>query len=284
MMENKQISSEITAIILTYNEENNIRRCLSHLTWTDRIILVDSGSTDNTVEYAKEFGCDIYYNPWPGFAEQRNWAIDHTDIKTQWVLFIDGDEEVTPAMQEEIVYTLKNTDFDAFYICYKVIFLGRWVKRSSDFPVWHPRIVRTGYVRFRNAITSHGETWDVDGEAGYIRESYIHYSFSKGLSFWFEKHNRNSSMECDAFFTIKKSVTEAICGILDRDKHKRHQALREFSYYLPFRPFFRFFYQLIIKGGFLDGPAGWTYCSLYLVYEIMISAKIREKKYLRGIE
>ncbi|MGR8998181.1 MAG: glycosyltransferase family 2 protein [Gammaproteobacteria bacterium] len=270
----------VTAIVLTFNEENNIKSCLRNLTWTDRIVIVDSGSTDKTVEYASEFDCDIYCNPWPGFAGQRNWALDHTDVKTEWVIFIDADEEVTPAMRQEIETTLKGTDYCAFYICYKVIFLGKWVKHSSNYPVWHPRIVRKGKVRFRKAITGHGETWDVKGKVGYINEPYIHYTFSKGLSFWFEKHNRLSSLECQAYFDKKRNFSNVLKNCLSSDKHIKRQGLRAMSYYLPFRPFFRFVYLLIFRGGILDGPAGWTYCTLYLAYEIMISAKIKEKSYL----
>ena len=200
----------ITAIILTYNEENNIRHCLKQLTWTDRLVLVDSGSTDRTVPRAKEFGCDIYHNPWPGFAAQRNWALDNTDIQTDWIMFIDADEEVTPEMRMEIQRTLKNTNCSAFYICYKVIFLGQWVKRSSNFPVWHPRIIRKDRARFKDAVTGHGETWDINGRIGYINEPYIHYSFSTGLSSWFEKHNRLSTMECNACFDTKTGITATV--------------------------------------------------------------------------
>ena len=273
-------SHDITAVVLTLNEENNIRQCLSHLTWTDRIVIVDSGSNDKTVEFAREFGCDIYYNLWPGFAAQRNWALDNTNIQTEWIVFIEADEEVTPPMREEICRTLKETECSAFYICYKVMLFGKWVKRSSNFPVWHPRIVRKDRVRFKKAVTGHGETWDVNGKVGYIQEPYIHYSFSKGLSFWFEKHNRLSTMECEAYFDVERSPLKAINDCLAKDRHKKRQGLRALSYYLPFRPFFRFFHQLIIRGGILDGPAGWTYCGLYLAYEIMISAKIKEKRYL----
>ena len=274
-------SSNVTAIVLTLNEENNIKSFLRNLTWVDRIILVDSGSTDKTIEYATEFGCDIYYNSWAGFSDQRNWALDHTSIKTEWVVFIDADEEITPRLRQEILTATKSVEFSAYYLCYKVIFLGKWVKRSSNYPVWHPRIVRTGKVRFKNAVTGHGETWEVNGKVGYIREPYVHYSFSKGLSFWFEKHNRLSTMECESILNDKKSFFKIFTECIAHDHHKRRQALRGLSYYLPFRPFFRFIYQTIIKGGILDGPAGWTYCALYFAYEIMISAKIKEKHYLK---
>lgn len=270
---------EITAVVLTFNEEKNIKNCLAHLAWVDRIIIVDSGSTDKTVEYAKDFDCNIYSVPWMGFAEQRNWALNNTGITTEWVIFIDADEEVTPDLRVEIRETLRSTSCDAFYLCYKVILFGKWVKRSANFPVWHPRIVRFGKARFMEAVTGHGETWDVNGKAGYIKSPYIHYSFSKGLGFWLEKHNRLSEMECAAYLKNKKSVIKTLSGLFWKDQHKKRQALRGLSYQLPFRPFFRFLHQFIIKGGILDGPAGWTYCSLYLAYEIMISAKIQEQKF-----
>ena len=158
---------------------------------------------------------------------------------------------------------------------------GKWVKRSASFPVWHPRIIRFGKARFLDAVTGHGETWHVDGKVGYIKSPYTHYSFSKGLDFWFEKHNCLSAIECNACLKkVKTQPIEILHNLSSRDPHKRRQALRGLSYQLPFRPFFRFMHQLFIKGGILDGPAGWTYCSLYLAYEIMIAAKIKEKRHL----
>jgi glycosyltransferase involved in cell wall biosynthesis len=276
-------NSGITAVVLTYNEEDNIKNCLAHLAWAEHIVIVDSGSTDKTLDYAKSFGCNIYSTPWLGFAAQRNWALDNTGITTEWVIFIDADEEVPPNLRVEIREALKSASCNAFYLCYKVILFGKWVKRSANFPVWHPRIVRFGKARFKEAITGHGETWDVDGKVGYIKSPCIHYSFSKGLGFWFEKHNRLSAMECTAYLTKKISLIETLGGLFSGDEHKRRQAFRGLSYQLPLRPFFRFLHQFILKGGILDGPAGWIYCSLYFTYEIMISTKIREQKYLSKI-
>ena len=270
----------ITAIILTLNEEINLQNCLSHLFWVDRIVVVDSGSTDSTLKVAKDFNCDIFYNPWDGFSKQRNWAIQNTGISTEWIMFIDADEEVTPRLREEICQTLISTDNNAFYLCFKVIFYGKWVKRSSSFPVWHPRLLRIGKAQFREAVTGHGETWDVIGKIGYLNEPYIHYSFSKGLHYWFEKHNNLSDMECLSKFKKKVSIYKIINYFFSCDRHKRRQALRSISYFIPFHPFLRFIYQLFIRGGILDGPSGWVYCSLYLVYEIMISSKIKEQLYI----
>ncbi len=277
MLENSASLATITAVILTFNEEKNIRNCIACLGWVDRIVIVDSGSTDKTVELAENLGCDIYFNSWPGFASQRNWAIENTGITTQWIIFVDADEEVTLDLRLEICETLGSTGCNAFYLCSKVILFGKWVKHSSNFPVWHPRILRFGKVCFKDAITGHGETWVVDGEIGYFQAPYIHYSFSKGLGFWFGKHNRLSDIESAAFLINKQAYSTTICSLFVKDKHKRRQALRALSYKTPFRAFFRFLHQFVIKRGFLDGTAGWTYCALYFAYEIMISAKIKEQ-------
>jgi glycosyltransferase involved in cell wall biosynthesis len=242
---------------------------------------VDSGSTDRTIPYAEELGVDVYRNPWPGFAGQRNWSLDNAGIQTEWVLFVDADEIIPKQMQEEIRKALSETTANAFYTCFKVMLFGKWVKHSSNFPVWHPRIVRFGKVRYREAATGHGETWTVEGNVGYIREPYVHYAFSKGLTAWFEKHNRNSTAECNAFLSDGVSAWKAFASLFDLDRHKQRQALRALSYYLPCRPLFRFVHQFLIKGGILDGPAGWTYCSLYFAYEIMISSKVAEKRFLQ---
>ncbi|MBN1464716.1 glycosyltransferase family 2 protein [candidate division KSB1 bacterium] len=267
---------DVTAVVLTVNEEQDLPQCLQSLKWCRKIILVDSGSTDKTLEIAAQWHCDIYTNHWRGFAAQRNWALQNTAIDSTWVLFIDADEVVPGALADDIVAATRS-DAAAFYLCFKVMLFGVWVRRSSNFPVWHPRLCRRGAVVYRNAVTGHGETWDVNGEVRYIRTPYIHYSFSKGFTHWLAKHNRLSSMECDAFFqSIQDKIK--IATLFSRDGHKRRQALRRLSFHLPMRPLLRFFYSYVWKRGFLDGRAGFVYCLLYLVYELMIQAKMIEKR------
>jgi glycosyltransferase involved in cell wall biosynthesis len=271
-------SSNITSVVLTFNEEVNIDRCVSSLKWTDRVVVLDSGSDDNTVQIAKSCGCEVYHHPWSGFSAQRNWALDNIDIQTDWVLFLDADEEMTSQLRDSIRNEIRSNQYSAYYLCPKVIFLGRWVRRSQNFPVWHLRLLKKGQVRFKDSITGHGETWDVKGGIGIIKEPYNHYSFSHGLERWFEKHNQLSSIECRSYLQ-NLGEPNKYGGLISKDKHQRRQVLRAISYGIPFTPLLRFIYQLVFKGGLLDGPVGWIYCSLYLVYEIMISAKIREAKY-----
>lgn len=270
--------TNITAVVLTLNEELNLPECLSHLQWVDRIVVVDSGSTDQTVELARLRGTSVYHHPWQGFAQQRNWSIDNTGISTDWILFVDADEHITIELRDEILAETQKNSAEAFYLCFKVMFLEAWVKYSSSFPVWHPRLIRCGKGKFKESYTGHGETWDIDGRIGYLRQPYIHYSFSKGLSNWFDKHNRLSTQEAAAAMRSmgNLSLKEVVRNATSSHAQRRRQAIRLLSYRVPGWPFIRFLFQLFVRGGLLDGPRGWMYCTLYLAYEIMIAVKIAE--------
>jgi glycosyltransferase involved in cell wall biosynthesis len=271
----------VTCIVLTFNEEINVERCFSSMKWADRIVVVDSGSTDNTVLLAKKHGCDVYYNPWRGFSNQRNWAISNTEIRTDWVLFLDADEEVTQKLRDSIFISISSHRYDAYYLCSKIILFGKWVRRSYNFPVWHLRLFRKNHVKFKNSVTGHGESWEVRGKTGFIEEPYTHYCFSHGLDRWFEKHNRLSSAECQSYMKNRNTAIK-YKHIVSKDSHLKRQVLRSISYKLPGRAFIRFIYQMFVRGALLDGVAGWIYCSLYFAYEIMISAKIQEAKYFEN--
>jgi glycosyltransferase involved in cell wall biosynthesis len=268
----------ITAVVLTFNEETNLRECLAHLAWADETVVVDSGSTDGTLKLAKSMGARICQSTWRGFASQRNWALDNAEIETDWVLFVDADERITNDLRDEILSSTRSGSADAFYLCFKVILLGKWVKRSALYPVWHPRLLRRNVGRFKDSHTGHGETWEICGRIGYLREPYLHFSFSKGFTQWFEKHNRLSSYEAASAVQLISEVKwqELLSALFSRHPQNRRQALRIVSYHIPGWPFARFLYQLLARGGFLDGTAGWIYCSLYLVYEIMIRSKLAE--------
>ena len=268
----------ITAVVLTFNEVANLPGCLAHLSWVDQVIILDSGSTDGTRELAESLGARVCCSAWQGFAGQRNWALDKIGIETEWVLFVDADEHVTTELRDEILLRTRSGEADAFYVCFKVILFGKWVRRGALYPIWHPRLLRRKAGRFKESHTGHGETWEIDGKIAYLREPYLHFSFSKGLTAWFEKHNRLSSYEAASATRLmsQSNARETFAGIFSKHPQNRRQAVRVISYRVPGWPFIRFLYQLIARGGFLDGPAGWTYCTLYLAYEIMIRSKISE--------
>src|ERR1700740_2878345 len=134
----------IAAIVLTKNEQANIPRCLASIPWPQKVVL-DSGSTDATVEVAKECGATVFVHVQEGpfnIAEQRNWAIATSKLNAGWILFLDADEELPGRTISAIEDACtRSNDFDAFELAPKYLFWGRWLKRTQGYPNWHDRLV-----------------------------------------------------------------------------------------------------------------------------------------------
>lgn len=266
----------LSVVILAKNEQQNIERCVQALSWADEIVVVDDGSTDRTVELAVAAGARVVSNPFESFARQRNWAMSQAALKNDWVLHLDADEVATPELQAALGRAIEAAapDTVAFRMCRKTMLLDKWLKYSDGFPVWIMRLVRNGRVQFLDQ--GHGEVAvpDVDGVMGTIREPFLHYAFSKGLADWIERHNRYSTreaqLELDQYSGLKWK------NFFSSDRAVRRSALRSLSRRLPFRPLFRFLYQYILKRGFLDGRAGWTFSRMMAMYEGWIVMKRNE--------
>ena len=132
---------ELTAVVLTLNEELRLPNCLSNLSTLRRCVVVDSGSTDRTVDVAIEIGCDVYINPWQGFAKQRNWALANTGIDTDWVLFVDADEVYPLHFFEWFAKEVSgHSEIDAVMVPSYLFFRGRRLKFAPGYPIYHPRL------------------------------------------------------------------------------------------------------------------------------------------------
>ena len=144
---------EITAIILTYNEQKHIERCVhSLLPITNRIFVVDSFSTDDTVKIARSFGAEVVQREWKNYADQFQWGLDHCDVQTDWVMRIDADEYVEEELQMELMKTLPglSKDVSGIYIRRKVFFQGQWIKYGGFYPHKLLRIWRVGFARIEH--------------------------------------------------------------------------------------------------------------------------------------
>src|ERR1700733_8137588 len=189
----------ISIIILTRNEEMDLPRCLNSLRWCDDMHVVDSGSSDETIKMARKFGARIYENPFASFGIQRNWSLDHCDIKHPWILFLDADE----VANEEFVKAVTKAVSDApdstagFYCCWKQIYEDRWLKRCDSFPKWQFRLLRKGRARFTDFGHGQKET-KVKGSIEYLPTPYDHHGLSKGIGPWLDRHNRYATLEAAA--------------------------------------------------------------------------------------
>ena len=268
----------VSVVILAKNEAANIRRCVEAVQWSDDVVVIDDGSTDNTVELAQSCGARVVDHPFTSFAQQRNWAMQNANLKHDWVLHLDADEVATPQLAEELRQTLSMHDEGvvAYRMCRKTMLLDKWLRYSDGFPVWIMRLVRCGHAKFEDS--GHGEVAvpDVQGTMGTIREPFLHYAFSKGLTDWIDRHNRYSTRE--AQLELQKFGGLKWKKFFSRDKAVRRAALRSLSRRLPFRPAFRFFYQYVLKRGFLGGRAGWTFSRMMAMYEGWIVMKRNEMR------
>ena len=263
----------VSVVILTLNEEVNIAGCLASCTWCDDVHVLDSGSEDRTVEIARDRGAKVHVHPFTSFGEQRNWAIDHIDTKFNWIFHLDADERFTADIVEAMQARLASDPVESgFHIPHKVMFMDNWLKHSAGYPTYQMRLFHKKRTRFCDY--GHGQREETNGQTGVIDVPYLHFSFSKGLYDWLDKHNRYSSLEA---LQIASGTTSpwALKDLLFADRIQRWRAWKEFIYHLPFRSSLRWFATLFINGGILEGRAGLTYARLICMYEKMITLKLR---------
>lgn len=265
-------------LILTRNEEDNIRGCLESVAWCDDVVVLDSLSDDDTVCVARDAGARIFEREFDDFAGQRNYAIDNVEFLNDWVFHLDADERFTPELREECRHVIQQDEFSGFQVPSRMILWGRWLKHAACYPVYQMRLMKLGEVRF----TQHGHGQrEVKAKRGIgkLSSPYDHLSFSKGLSEWFERHNRYSTQEAEQAAQELAEGGIDWKGLLSRDSVRRRRALKGVSLRLPFRPSLKFLYLYVFRLGFLDGLPGLTYCTLQALYERMICLKMREWHY-----
>jgi glycosyltransferase involved in cell wall biosynthesis len=268
----------ISVVFIAKNEAENLKRSLSAVAICGDIVVIDDHSTDNSREVAESLGARVLTHKFESFAAQRNYALEYADLKYDWVIMLDADEVATPEFLDEIsrVINIASADTVAFKTCRKTIFMDHWLKYSDGFPVWIMRVVKKGHAQFENS--GHGEVPvpKLKGQLGTIREPFLHYAFSKGINDWVVRHLKYAEREA------QKELTETfplrISEIISSDSSTRRKAIRNLARKLPGRPFLRFSYQYFFKWGFLDGPAGYTFCRMMATYEAMIQLKKWELK------
>jgi glycosyltransferase involved in cell wall biosynthesis len=264
----------VSILILTLNEEANLAACLDSVRWFDDVVVLDSFSSDRTVEIASSYGARVAQRTFDDWASHQNWALDNITFKYPWVLYIDADERVTDELAEE-VRAIGNDPCRpevAFYCGRKNFFMGRWLRHAMP-PGMVLRFFKPPFIRFERLVNPIPV---IHGRHGYLTHHLLHYNFSKGLTEWIDKHNKYSQLE--AVEGVKLAVRGWPAGpsLLARDPALRRRALKALSFRLPFRPLLKFFYLYVLNRGFLDGRPGFTYCLLQSVYEYMIVIKIKE--------
>lgn len=268
----------ISVLILTLNEAVNIVDCLDSVDWSDDVLVLDSGSTDDTTALAESKGARVLTRSFDTFASQRNYGLQHGDLRHDWVLHLDADERVPPALRDELHAAARANTHDAYRVASKLIFRGQWLKHAGMYPTYQVRFGRRDALTFTQV--GHGQRGALaDDDVGTLDEPMRHHAFSKGIRNWIERHNRYSTDEAHhALETIDGGRVDW-AGLVDSDAQRRRRALKDLSYRVPFRPLLRFLYMYVGRLGLLDGRAGFDYCCMLAMYEYMTTLKVREARH-----
>jgi glycosyltransferase involved in cell wall biosynthesis len=269
--------------ILTYNEETEIAECIQSGLGSDDIIVVDSFSTDNTIEIASKYPVRIVQHKFESHGKQRTWMLNEIDTKYEWVYILEADERMTPELFQECLKMVKIdrntlTECDraiGYYVAERVMFMDKWIRYSTQYPRYQMRLFKKGKVWFDDY--GHTEREVCDGKVDFLQETYPHYTSGKGLSRWIEKHNRYSTDEAwETIHQLEKGKVSWYDLILGKSEVDRRRALKDLSLRIPCRPLVRWIYMYFILGGILDGKAGFAWCTLQAFYEYLILLKVEE--------
>lgn len=250
----------LSVALVTLNEEQNIARTLQSVAWADEIIVVDSGSIDRTAEIARSFGAQVIERPWPGFAQQKNFAIKL--CTGQWVLSLDADEELTPELQQEIrtLIAAPTSAADAFFLKRRNLFLGRWMKHGGFYPDPKLRLFRrSAELRFTERAVH--ETISTTATTATLQHDLIHHAYPT-LSSYIEHMDRYSTLGADVLIA----------------RGRTSRGLPAFLWNTLYAPQWTFTWNYIFRAGFLDGREGFLLHLYQAVYTSWKYAKAWEKQ------
>jgi glycosyltransferase involved in cell wall biosynthesis len=281
------MKSQLSVIILTYNEEVHLDRCLRSVTQiTDQIFIIDSFSNDSTLEICEKFKCKIYQHTFENHAKQFNWALENIPIKTDWVMRLDADEYLTKELQQEIKNRFNSLDNDITGVILKrrVYFMNRWIKRGGYYPIYLLRVWRSGSGKCEerwmdeHIKLSSGKTVIFDNDI--VDENL------NNLTWWIKKHNNYATREAIDMLNIKYSFFQKdwIDTNSKNSQAKMKRIVKENFYSklsLFIRPFLYFLYRYILRLGFLDGREGLIFHVLQgFWYRFLVDAKIYQLELL----
>ncbi|MDO8446302.1 MAG: glycosyltransferase family 2 protein [Deltaproteobacteria bacterium] len=247
---------KLSVTIITLNEEKNIRYALESVKWVDEIIVVDSGSSDKTVDICKEYTDKVFYNSWPGHIAQKNFAIAKSTH--QWILSIDADERVTPELAGEIKEVLKDPKADAYAVPRHVFYLGRWIDHSGWYPDYKVRLFKKDKGRW-GGINPHDEVI-VNDSTEYLDGDLIHCSY-KDISHHVNTINNFTSIGAEEYLKLGKRAS---------------------LWDMVSRPIGTFLKKYLLKQGFRDGLPGFIIAVSSAYYVFLKYAKLWELNSIQG--
>jgi len=284
----------VSVIIPVRNEAENLPRCLESLACCREVYVVDSQSTDATVEIARSFGATVvqfyYQGGWP---KKRQWALDNLTLDTPWVLLLDADEILTPELAQEIGVATRQSGFNGYWVPLRIFFLGRTLRHGGT-SFRKLSLFRRGMGRFECRLQDQdGSMADmeihehvmVDGPTSELRNALLHRNVNS-LSRYIEKHNQYSNWEAGVLFSEETSQIAEQRNVIQPNfwgsQAQRRRWLRKKFFNLPGSPILFFFYKYFFRLGFLDGASGLIYCGFQATQFFHIKAKLYELRSRSG--
>lgn len=273
--------SNIEVLIPTFNEEVNLPHALQSVSgWADAVHVIDSQSTDRTVEIAQQAGANVIVQPWLGYARQKNFALDHAGFRSDWVFILDADEAIEPDLRDSLLAIAARPPAQVpqagFHINRYFVFLGRRIRHCGYFPSWNLRFFKRGTARYEERDVH--EHMIVNGPTGFVQRGLMRHEDRKGLEAYMAKHNRYSTLEAREIVGQRRETRQGqIDARLLGNPLQRRRWIKHHLYpRLPAKWLFRFLFMYVLRLGFLDGLNGLRFCLFISAYELLISLKIVE--------
>jgi glycosyltransferase involved in cell wall biosynthesis len=279
----------VSVIVAVRNEATNLPRCLQALGDVGEVYVIDSQSTDDTVEIARSHGAQVvqfhYQGGWP---KKRQWAMNTLPIAYDWILLLDADEVLTPELSGEICSAIQNPALNGYSILLRTWFLGRAL-RHGDVGLWKLSLFRRGKGQYecrlkdQDASMADMEVHEhvvVEGPTARLRNPLIHHNV-ESLSRYIQKHDEYSNWECRVL--MQRGGDKQLPPSLLGSQAQRRRWLKRKLFAVPGSPFLLFLYRYVLRFGFLDGVPGLIYCGFQAVQMFHTKAKIYELKSKRTV-
>lgn len=275
----------VSVIVAARNEARNLPRCLGALRGAGEVFVIDSQSTDTTVEVARSHGAHVvqfyYHGGWP---KKRQWAMETLPLAYDWILLLDADEAMTPELAAEIQLAIQDHAKVGYYISLQQHFLGRQLWHSGA-SLWKLALFRRGKGHFECRLREQDPSMAdmevhehvvVDGATARLQNPVIHHNV-ESLSRYIQKHDEYSNWEAKVWLNRESNPAE-LPPSLTGTQAQRRRWLKVRFLGVPGSPLFFFLYKYILRFGFLDGVPGLIYCGLQGIQLFHVKAKIYELK------
>ncbi len=272
----------VTAVLPVLDEERNLSKALSSVSWASEIFVVDSGSTDSTVAIAEALGATVVqFHYQPGGPKKKAWSLRGLPFSNEWALYLDADEQVPDELKTEIAHAVSSGAHDGYYLSREFVFRGNELR--SNRPDWNLRLFRHQLASIEDLGLHHlegtgdneiHEHFKLDGTTGFLRCALRHDDY-RGIGPWIDRHNRYAIWEAHLNQRLRSEPLRLTPSAL-RDPTSRNRMMRRVWVRLPGRPLLRFLLWYLGKRAILDGWIGFQYAFLMAWYEFLISVKVVE--------